>query len=517
MTETPPVPVESLFGASVSPGLFSPVPVVSIAGADIASGAAGPDDSLMVVDGLSITWGRDDVLDQPTPSTGRLTLFDATRTWATTADRRGQRVTVRYEGTDPLEGPRSAVFFRGRIGAPITVSRRTVVHPVTGEKITGSLVDMPLVSVLVEPANITPTIDWPAESLGTRLDRIIVDLQTKGYMVYGSFSMRSYWSTPTVAPVAAKDQVSLLEHLMAVYDSSGMDRMIYVPDTDSIRPLVRRDYVTQRGLAGLWWDATDPARARHGQGVYVRSMAAAPADGFAGDPAYLDAHALEYDPGDGLTMPSRITRVSITHPDQAAATPYSNVTAEQKVTSLTVGGGAINEELFGVRSAHVDSLVAWNNYADTALSDLAELVRKEGSAWVLQPLVWTTRKTGGFETAAQARALLSGCQTDTLLFLQRSWLPQYGVRPVYGVMGGTIAYSQAGWDLEFSVAPVTTSQPQHAITWEEIDDGSSTYQVEWWDDDHPRGMHESLTFEDLGYCATGLGVSTVAPDTGWDQ
>jgi hypothetical protein len=88
---------------------------------------------------------------------------------------------------------------------------------------------------------------------------------------------------------------------------------------------------------------------------------------------------------------------------------------------------------------------------------------------------------------------------------------------VFGVMGGTIAYSREGWDLTLSLAPITTTQKQHSITWEEIDDGSTTFELQWHDTDHTRGLHESVTYEDMAFCSTGLGVSTIPADVGWDQ
>lgn len=502
--------------AEVTPGLFRPVPFVTVAGQELGTAPVGPADSLIVLDGVSVTWGRSEVMDQPTPATGRVRIFDATKTWATSSDRRGQLVTVGYRGTDPATGATvSGVYFRGRIGSPIRVSKRTLVHPITQQKIHGSLVEVPLQSILVDLANTIPTESWPAETLGQRFSRAYTAAGTYAGGMTSAGNMRDYWTTPAVAPVAAADQVSLLDTLQAVYDSSGADRMRYFPDTDSLQYMPRRDYPSSRGLAGLWWDGTDPTLARAGQGVYVRTYSLAPiGTGAAGDPLYLDAATLEYDPADGITSPDRITRVSISHPDSGATPAYSTVTAEARVTDKA--GAVIDERAAGIRSARVDSLVAWNNYAAQALADLATMASKEGSQWRLQPLRLRTRKVGGFETVKAGQDLLQGVERLHLFFLQRTWLPEYGIRPVFGVMGGKITYEDGGWDLELEVAPAVTTVAQHAISWSEIDDGSTTYEVQWWDEDHPRGMHESLTYEDLGYCATGLNVTTIPNDQGWD-
>lgn len=503
---------EDLFGAAVTPGRFRPTPVVAVDGVDVASGpgGSGPGGSgLMVVDGLTVTWGRDDVLDQPTPATGTLTLFDASKTWATRADRRGAAVTIRYEGTDPLLGFLTAVIFRGRVGAPVNLSPRTVTDPGTGQPIRGTLVELPLQSILVDLGNVVPTTAFPTETMGDRLDRLAALAGASGVCT-GGVTMRSFWRAPKVAPVAAKDQDSVLDQLTAVYQSSGADRMTYLPHNDSMTYLVRRDYASSRGLAGLWWDANDTARARAGQGAYIRSYSVG---GTPSTPLYLDSATLEYDPADGVTTPPRFTRAAMAHPDEGATWGTRNI----EIPVPLEDGSLPDETVFGVRVAKIDSLVGWNNYADVALSDQAFFLRREGSRWVLAPVTLTTRRTGGFETGDQGTVLLGGFERNDPFFLQRSWLPAYDIRPVFGVMGGSIAYSQGGWDLTFSLAPVTTTLPQHAISWEQVDDGTATYELQWHDGDHARGLHESVTYEDMAYCSTGLGVSTIPPDVGWDR
>jgi hypothetical protein len=496
-----------LFGAALSSGLFDPVPVVAINGVDVASGTGG---DLMVIDGLEVTWGRSDVLDQPEPATGRLELFDPSRTWATSADRRGLPVTIRYEGLGPDSTPYSAVFFRGRIGSPVRVSRKNVV--IAGQTVRGAVVELPLQSILVDLANTVPRVAYPAESMSARAARVLTASQAAGVLTGGA-QLRPYWTQTLsdAAPFAAADQVSLLEHWLAMYESAGSDRLTYIPHTDALFPVQRLQFPSRRGMAQLWWDGSaDPARARGGQGIYARSLGVTNPynpiiDGHA---LYLDAAGLEYDPADGITTPARITRVSITHPDQAAS--FADRTIERMVTGA-------DETRTGVRIASSDSIQSRNIFADTALDDLESVVREEGSAWVLEPIRYSTRHTGGFESVLHGQRLLAGYEDLTTIFLQRSFLPETGLRPIYHVMGGVIGYASGGWDLELNVAPPITTLPQHPITWEEIDDGSTTYEVRWHDGDNTRGMHESLTYEDLGYVGQGLNVTTVPADQGFDQ
>lgn len=510
-----------LFGAAQATpdaGRFRPGPVVTIGGVVIASGpgqtqtrpgdgtvspvgpTSGPlSRDLIVVDGLTVTWGREDVLEQPEPATGRLTLFDGSGSWATSLDLRGQGVTLAWAGLDSVAGKVSEVFFRGRIGSPVKVRRKTVQMP-DGTVVAGSLVDLPLVSILVDLANRVQSDAWPAETMGTRLARAAersVDVLTGGVF------MRDYWRAQTCAPVAAADQTNLLDHLVAIFDSSGADRMTYLPQDRAVTFMERRDYPNLRSMARLWWETTGAAHAKAGQGAFIR------AESYTGVNGHVDAAALEYDPADGITQPTRLTRVSVTHPDGAAG--Y----ADRTTTRLVAG---TDEGRDGVRAARLESVLTAAAYADVACSDLEQLARNEGAAWRLEPLRFSSRKVGGFESVAQAQQLLRGAEkTHDLIFVQRSWLPRYGLRPIFGVMGGTIEYLDEGWELELRLGPITTALAQHAITWEEIDDGSPEYEIQWWDEDHPRGMHESVTYEDLGHVGRGIAGGTVGPDTGWDE
>jgi hypothetical protein len=487
-----------LFGAATA-GTFDPVPVVTLDGADVAAGVdseGGVPAGLIVVDGLEFTWGREEVLEQPEAATARLQLFDPSGTWATSSDLRGKLVTLDWTGQVAGEPtPRRRVMFRGRVGHPVKVVRKVVQLP-DGNTIQGSLVTMPLVSILLDLANIRPSVAWPEETVEERRARIAAAAAS----VVSDVVVRDYWKPPKVVAVAAKDQVSLYQHLVDLYDSTGADRMNYQPDSNVVTFLERRDYYSSRGHGQLWWDQSTGARA--GQGVYVR------ATGNSAVYLGLDSAGLEYDPGEGITQPERLTRVELAHP--SATTSFST----RVVTRLVTGQ---NEKQNGVRTVRLESKLTWDNYADTAASDLEDMTQKEAAQWRLEPLVLRTRPLGGFEHHDHAELFLKGSESHELLFLQRSWLPNFGLRPVVGVMGGTVTYRNQGWEVELVPAPITTTLPQHAITFEELDDGSAGYEVQWWDSDHPRGMHESLTFEDLGHVSRGMGAApSIGPDTGWD-
>lgn len=511
--DAPQVEDGQLYAAPAYAGVFRPGCVVQVDGVDVAAGAAtAAADGLMVVDGVRVTWGRDEVLDQPTPATGRLVLFDASRTWATRADRRGRPVTIRYQGVHDVTGETvSSIFFRGRISGQLTTSPRTVRHPVTGARIRGALVQVPLQSAVVDLANITPREAWPAETLGARLDRVVVQARRFGLLAGGA-NVRDYWKVPNVAPVAAKDQVSLLDHITALFDSAGADNYTYRPDLDSIVYIPRRN-VSSPSMGRLDRAAVG-ARANQGAYIRARTVTYPSPDTEVANGLLLDAGTLEYDPAEGLTTPARITRVALSHPDEGNA--YATRAVEIPVLHEPwdpAGHAAVDELQLGVRAARVESQVAWNSYADLSLSDTEYLIRREGSRWLLQPFRLTTRKAGGFHSVTSAQTFLAGYERNDYFFLQRSWLPSMGVRPIIGIMGGTIRYVRGGWDLELQPAPITTPVLQHSLSWEDLYDANPANVLKWWDGPHPEGLDPTVTYEDMRYVGAGLTNVDPPPST----
>jgi hypothetical protein len=155
------------------------------------------------------------------------------------------------------------------------------------------------------------------------------------------------------------------------------------------------------------------------------------------------------------------------------------------------------------------------------------MATQEGAVWRPGPVRWDTARTDGFDTLGQAELLLRGHATQWLVALGGSWLPQLGVRPAVSVVGGTIAYRGGAWVIDMHLTgwgsygggnSSPTKIKQHAITFEQIDDGSTGQTLRWRDTDASDGLHDSVTFEDLGHVGLGLNVSlaNIGPDTGWD-
>lgn len=474
---------------------YAPAPRVTIDGATITG--TGPLTGQIALDGVTCRWGRSQVTDQPELATAQVTLFDGTRRWATATDRIGQRIDLAHVTTMPgasIPGD-PVTFFRGRI-SDVQLSQRTV------GGVPGVLVRLVCTSLLADLANITPTVAWPAETVAARASRISAAAAPIGVVA------RSSWGPAAVRAVAADQQKSLLDHVRDLYDSCGADRFSYSPSIGNVVPVSRRAYA-ERGAARLWWSQQPSPTvgafpsARDGQGAYVAPM---PLGGFVN--TYLDGDRLAYDPAQGVQrgMASRITRVRVNYTDTAGATQY---------LELPIPG--VDESVIGTRTAAVESLLTAAADVLTAALELRGVATGEAAAWRLQSVHISTGRLP-LEEYPQVQLLLSGNEENYTVFLQRTWLPLLGIRPLFGVMGATVTYAGGGWALDLELSPVITTLPQHPITWEEIDNGSTAYRIECWDTPgHPRGFHPSVTCEDLRYVAAGLGVTTIPADNGSDE
>jgi hypothetical protein len=507
---SPPPPVELAAGVvlrTAAAAAIDPVPVVTLSGADIAAGATtgGP----VALDDLSVTWGRDQIMDQPTPATAGVALFLPDPTWAAGRELIGEPLNLSFTATKPGTGPVRQVFFRGRVTSA-DLARRSVSNT-DGTTTHGAVLTLGASSLLTDLGNRVPFEAWPEETMDARRARIAAYTTA----VASSVTIRDYWQPAHVGPVAATDQPSVLDSLTGLYESSSPDRMTYLPDDQRVYFVGRRE-ISARTLAQIWWNVAGEGTARDGKGAYIRARTIPAgligANSLAGPPQYVDAAAADYQGSLVKDITSRITRVEVAHQD-SLSTPTAF--ADRVETALVAG---TNEATQGVRAARLDSQICWNNYAQTQASDLASMVGREGAGWATEAITYRADLAGGFESFDQAAALLlTGAESSSMVFLARSWFPQLGIRPVLGLIGGQIGYT-GGWRVEGTFQPVSSADnAMHAMSWDEIDDGSTTYQLEWHDEDHPRGLHESVTYEDIGFCGLGLGVVTTPADQGWDQ
>jgi hypothetical protein len=482
---------------------LEPAAYLTVDGVDVARSAAGTLaldrllGGLLALDGLSVTWGRQEALDQQEPATASLELFDPTRSWHRSAQRIGAPVTLRWQVTSGGVTS-SRVFFRGRVS-------RLNPRVATLAGVRGTRIALELTSLVSDLGNIVPPIAWPWENfgvvtttpnpIGSRKARVSAAVVAAG--ISGGVTTRTDWDNFPAHSFPVDQQVSVAEHVQLLYDSL-VDRMNYSPNANAFSGVGTRDYTTRRTLGRLASDPVGSASDRAGQGVYATARTIANVPGY-GPGLYLDGRETGYPEGAGIVRDagSAITRVRVQY---MAATGGFPPTETATVNERIVAGS--NETLTGIRTVTVDSLIE----TSAQYPRWETVVKNDVSSWQLEPITYDTGATGGFEDLAQVLALLSGEESNLLVFLQGSELPLMGVCPILGIMGGTITHDAGHWTAEATLAPITLVAAQHPISWEEFDTGTTGTQVQWWDTPHPLGLHESLTFEDLAWVGMGHGV-----------
>lgn len=509
---------DGLFGAALAPGtvLWNPVPAVTINGIPIPGGppADGNLAGLVAIDKLAVTWGTDQPMDQPPPATATVSLLDFTRTYATRQDLVGLPVVLSWSTTQA-----SRVFFRGRI-ADLDITRVKVARP-DGSTVPAARLDLTCSSIEVDLANRFPAeTEWPAETVGERATRIAAYCAG----VANSVVVISTWAPGNCAAVTDVNKTSIRDLLVQLYTSTGGRRLIYSPERQTYEWMTRAT-VDARSLQRLWIGTGTHPRA--GLGAWIGpdvTGTGTTETGWNGTPSptplFLDADWLEYPHGMTRQASSRITRVSVTAKSDADNSDLTVVKVDTEA----------DETLVGQRVVTFDSVYRSDSYTNSLAADLLSMATQEGAAWRPQRIRWDTRRTGGFPHHGQAAALLIGHMTGFPVSINGSWVAAYAVRPLFRITGGVITYHGGpnnGWDLEMDVAgwatftspaggPRWVPVPQHALTFEEIDDGTDANTLRWYDDDNPNGLHESVTFEDMGHVGRGRGNTTIGPNQGYD-
>jgi hypothetical protein len=446
-------------------GTVAPVPALTIGGALVAAGP-NPDGTwpaLMALAGAQVKWGRDQVLNQPKAGTATVAVFDPSGVWAAGQDLIGQPVTLSWTWAGT-----SRVYFRGRIAA-VDLDRHTARRP-DGNLAHGARVTLSCTSLLTDLGNRTVP-QWFAEPLSARRDHIAA-------LCAGPVSTVATAASWDAAQLFATDpgKTTALAALGALFDACGATRYTWNPDTRAVTGVGRRSYPTPGSLTYL-------ARSAARVGVFITSP-----DG------WIDGDGVIYTGGAGKDMGSRLTRAQVTYSALNAAG-----TAREAAT-VTVQVPGADETVVGERAIAVTTAFMDSGWATSCATALAALAAGEASGWRLDPMRWETRRTGGgFETLAQATLLLAGYETPAAVFLSGTWLPDLGIRPVFGVMGGTITYTDAAWTVEWNPAPIgVTGPPPPAVTWDDLDPS-----LVWDDAPNPNAFHDSVTYEDLAFVSSG--------------
>jgi len=482
---------------------IDPAAYVTLGGIKLSSTASAG--VPVVLAGVHASWGRSDVLQNPSPGTGEFTVYDPTGIWGTGVDSKDATDWLNdtcdfgwtWAGVD-------RVFFRGTVTG-------IDVRPYGA----GALLTFAVTSRLAQLGNMRNTVLLPSGVSATqRAAQLQSILGPTGAGGIATVAVTPTGGEPVLRDTPVRDR-TMLQNLVDIYDASALT-MSYRPNDRAVYSIARRVFTGVRGLAGLVKDTTGD---RTGKGAYIAANAAA------GQTARLFLDGTETQPSGSAWL----TRTAEQRPSQVEVNLWRGATDAGGNTTSPTTDVAIyrpswrisktNEQVVSMDTRILTATGAsTTGFALTVATRLGQALTQEGTAWRPEPVTFTFSIGGGAETLDQAVVLLAGGEYPDLFFVQRSAYPQLGIRPVFGVMGGDIARDDTGWLLTLNLAPVHTDTKQHPITWAEIDDGTTGNTIKHYLDgaDHADGLHESVTVADLGYCSTGLGVTTPGPDTGWD-
>jgi hypothetical protein len=451
-----------------------PIPVVALDGVDIAAGA-DPDGGwpgLMVVDGASVTWGRDEPLAQPTPATATVQLFDPTGSWAASYPGiLGAPITLRW--SVPGE---ERIYFTGRVSA-VDIERPRRYRSAEGRALPGSIVTLSCSSLLVDLANKPLSgSGLQAQTFAERRARYAAD----ALPAVTGISTRPAWDAVPLAEDTSADRGTVLELIGQLLGQAGGDRWTYDPHTRAI------DWVPRRVFA----PAAAARLVRNELGLVAVTGPAADKAGAAPAPALsVPAGVLEYDDAVSRDIGSALTRVEV---KWQSFTGYDTSTGGSQYADATMRYLLPGDEtVTGIRALSVESGITDSTWAQNVAYDLADRAAGEARGWLpAGPLTWTVRD--GFPSIEHARLFLAGCETHGVFWVAGSWFPGAGVLPLFGVMGGVIAYESGRWRLELRPAPCARTADADGVAWEELDPALT------WND-----LDASVAFEDMRFVTAG--------------
>lgn len=420
---------------------------------------------------LSIKWGRTSLLARPTPATASLVLIDTDPgfPFASRPDLLGSPVVLGYTSADLG----TVTNFRGRVTdvdvSPIRIGGRR-----------GMRVELSASSREVDAAQyLTPKgTTFPAEDFATRLARILsylpagyfpggVTMPTRADVNTSGSVATEYALMPAAAlDVSGQDVLSMLRVL---WDSIYPAPLVYDPRTDGFTFATRR--VLSGGTAALAATSSGflPAPKPAGSGLSVSNA------------------RLEYSGVAAAGIDQRLTRVEVQYRDAA------NGNAQATTVAGTSDAGL--EETVGRRSLSVDTLHNNGGYAANLATAWASVADLEGRTRRIGDVTYSTKRAGGFDNYVLGLLLLAGRETSDAVFVRGSWLPAVAARPLFGVLGGTLTYTDGEWSVQFTPAPVAPADTAHALRIAEAPAGLKLADFD-----------PSATFGDLRYVDTAVTI-----------
>lgn len=457
---------------------FDAAPTLTIGGAAVAIGQTA---DLLAVDALSITWGRASLLEQPTPARASVVLLDRTagRTMATRTDLIGQRVLVGWSGSDGSAGAVGASF-EGRV-TDVEVEPAAVRNS-AGLMVRAARVTLSCSSLEVDLANYEQAegTAWPAETVAARRQRLDA-LMPAGLFTTGNAEplagdtwMDAYGAA--AVDVSGKTLLDLVRQLNdstarpTIFNPGGglgaVRRRVWtapaVPFTTRLEPVAE--------LGGRYALTSSPI-------VGARRIA---------------GHRLA--PGGGVhrEQSSAITRVQINYVAAGTSTTYS----------LAVPG-APAESVIGRRTLSIDSCLADAAGAAQLAAEWASIVQLEAAAPRLSSMTWRSSE-GWWDDDLQRLMMLCGVELPYPLLVEGSWLPELGMTPRVGIIGGTIGYAAGDWTIGLTPAATVHVNAPPGLRGRYAASSSAV---------RARDLDPSFTFGDAAWAQIGAGFTAATMPT----
>lgn len=459
-----------------------PWPVVFIDGIEQKCRAADLATDPVVLDELTVDWGRSEYLSHAGVGTLKLAWLD--RTGALSARMRnktmmGKLVIVQYaDGTGW-----GATFFQGRVtGCSATPD---VPDPYATDPTARCWrVTVEAADKTADMANIIqPPGTWPQETAQARA----VALRNASFIAgIGEFYFfpGHVNSVMWALDVKGKDNLGMLRDF---YYSMG-DTFSYLPSENVVRYLHRRAY----DVWANWVQSAD--------GIIRMTANDHTFDGrtYRG----VGVQGCDVTSEDEATLPiqSAVTRVEASWKDTVPAGNDNDV--------VTIVYADEQSELdWGRRTLTFTSWLGDGRNLDPVVLEVLNRGRFEGSMPKHPNVSRDTRRTNGFYNRGEAESLLMGGETQGVVYISGSYYAQWlYLVPFYAVMGGTIRWQHPGWivdmNLQFHLATNTITP----IRWNQV-----TATLKWTQPPVVGSLCDSMTWWDAAFLQTGNVYSPTKP------
>ncbi|WP_394938829.1 hypothetical protein [Psychromicrobium sp. YIM B11713] len=390
--------------------VLHPKPYFLINGNEIPASLAADNGTVLALRDFGIDWGADKPLDSPSPSRANIRLLDPTGSWTTERDLPGAQleIGIRWE-----TGNR--IIWRGNI-TNVTMTPRNIGTEAANQQ--GYFVTISALDRLGSLGNYFTSAAIAYETSDARAVRIR-GMIPAGYL---SFDTTALGSSTRVKPVSAN--TSVLDMITQMYES--VPRRIYFDAKDnSLRDF---DIPTAKYTVGiaLWKSPAD------GKVKAIRPSTINVINTWQYSEAadYESSGVLSRSQDDAVTQVQASSWSSFSNDPQVYVAPV-NMPGSANIGSRTYASSSVlelNQEALG------------NTYR--------KALEAQGDNWILENATWHVQD-GAFLNERHMLAHLKpvGGYWDTYLAGSiHGNLSRY--IPLYERIGGTIGYSETGWDLQ---------------------------------------------------------------------